>query len=115
MPRTNPEQSSSYSYGRQNNQEECPEPLPATYRLQLITNGDRRRSTAKLQRGGCVRVGIGWSCTRGGQSRPSGEHVVGPLPVDARRLRRRPEDDVEGVHDAGDVAQHRQKEGDEEL
>ena len=57
-----------------------------------------------------LRVGIGWSRTR-----LSGEYVVGPLPVDARRLRRRPEDDVEGVHDAGDVAQHRQKEGDEEL
>lgn len=46
---------------------------------------------------------------------PSGEHVVRPLPVDARRLRRRPEDDVEGVDDAGDVAQYRQHKGDEEL
>lgn len=60
---------------------------------------------ALLLLGGAVQV----------QAKPSGEHVVGPLPVDARRLGRRPEDDVEGVRDAGDVAQQRQEEGDEEF
>lgn len=45
----------------------------------------------------------------------SGEDIVRPLPVDARRLRQRPEDDPDGVDDAGDVAQDRQQQGDEEL
>jgi hypothetical protein len=45
----------------------------------------------------------------------SGEDVVGPVAVDAGRLRRRLEDDVDGVDDAGDVAEQRQQQGDEEL
>lgn len=95
--------------------QECPEPLTTCY-LQLITNGDGEvqqnySEVCVVQAYRLRTCGIEWNCTR-----PSGEHVVvGPLPVDARRLRRRPEDDVEGVHDAGDVAQRRQEEGDEEL
>ena len=47
--------------------------------------------------------------------RSSGEDVVGPVAVDAGRLRRRLEDDVDGVDDPGDVAEERQQQGDEEL
>lgn len=46
----------------------------------------------------------------------SGEEVVRPLPVDPRRLRRRLEDDdPDGVDDAGDVEQRRQRRRDDEL
>ena len=90
--------------------QECPE--PTTCYLQLITNGDEKysKTTAVCAVQGPYVLDGDVQCRP-----PSGEHVVRALPVDARRLRRRPEDDVEGVDDAGDVAQYRQREGDEEL
>jgi hypothetical protein len=91
--------------------QECLE--PTTRYLQLITNGDEKYSKTTAV---CVAQGPYVLDGDVQQNRPpSGEHVVRPLPIDARRLRRRPEDDVEGVHDAGGVAQYRQHEGDEEL
>lgn len=45
----------------------------------------------------------------------SGEDVVRPIAVDAGRLRRRLEDDPDGVGDARHVAQRRQQQRDEEL
>ena len=44
-----------------------------------------------------------------------GEDVVWPVAVDARQLRRRLQDDIDGVDDAGDVAEYRQRQRDEEL
>lgn len=92
-----------------NHSQECPD----DYLLPTGYYSSSQMATKLQQNSSGVRCAGARCCT--GSVRSSGEHVVRPLPVDARRLRRRPEDDVEGVHDAGDIAQYRQHEGDEEL